>query len=1315
MEKFKGPNYHLWKFKMKTLLKDKGLWDIVEGTRVAPEASLDSGNALKEWRKKEDKAMALIVLALGDEQLMHVQSAGTSAEAWQKLGAVHERKSLANKLYLRRQFLTVKMEEGEKMLDHINKVKVMAQQLEAIGAQVNDEDLVTTVLYSLPQSFDQLIISLEARADDLDMEFLTARLLHEETRRGQKGEDGGVAGKAFNANGIARRQQRGPKKGKCFYCGKEGHFKSDCRKMKAEMGGGGSGGSQANKASSSASSGGFAFMATHKAATREPKSIKWIIDSGASQHMTYSKDQLEDYEEMEMQSVHLADKTVLEAIGKGTATIWTRVGGNNVPCRIKNVWLVPKLERSLLSVTRIVQHGYSVIFTPQSCLITAQNGQHVLKAVDNGGIYLISSGTAQNVALMGSIKEDSHLWHRRLGHLNMDSVKQLTTRGLISASGSLRNQICEVCIDSKITRKPFPLGRATRAQEALGLVHTDVCGPMSVVSIGGASYFTIFIDDWSRATFLYLLKRKSDVLDAFKQFEAWATTTMGKKLKILRSDNGGEYISGAFNSLCLEKGIQRQFTVPYTPQQNGVAERANRTLVEMGKCLLRQANLKKRFWGEAVRTAAYLRNRCPSSALEGGKTPLELFSGQKLDLGHLRTFGCIAYAHLEAQKRDKLDSKAIKCLFIGYSDERKAYRLYNIESGRVLESRDVIFDENTFLDDLGASETSEIIEIDHDHEEDIPELIEDSEDEGDDENDGETTETRSERPQRSQQPQKRRSSLPVPTRSSNRTRNAPREWWKTSGSSGAVAYASMALQNEPRTFKEALESVEAKQWEQAIQDELESLERNNTWELVKLPAGRKPVGCKWVFKKKLGADGTVERFKARLVAKGFSQQPGMDFQDTFAPVAKFSSVRLLLSLAASQNLEIHQMDIKTAFLNGVLEEEIYMEQPEGCIAPGTENLVCRMKKSLYGLKQAPRAWNQRLDASLQRFGFKKCSSDHCMYTWNGTGNTGMVYLLVYVDDLIIATKDLETLQTVKQHLKDQFDVTDMGELKFFLGIQITRNRTERTLQLHQHHHTIRLLNAFGMQDSKPVSTPMEPGLQLVRSTSEPDEQLRTQYQSAVGGLLFIMLATRPDIAAAVGIVSQYMSNPTEQHWSAVKRIFRYLRGSATLGIQLGSSKTPQKLQCYSDSDWARCLDTRRSTTGYLTLLGGPISWQSKKQPTVALSSTEAEYLALGEAVKEVFSMKTLLGELGEAQEGPVDVLEDNQGCIALAKNPVSHARSKHIDIRHHFIRDAVEEGVINLVYCRTDEMLADILTKPLPREQFIKLRTWMGMVEQEIN
>ena len=236
---------------------------------------------------------------------------------------------------------------------------------------------------------------------------------------------------------------------------------------------------------------------------------------------------------------------------------------------------------------------------------------------------------------------------------------------------------------------------------------------------------------------------------------------------------------------------------------------------------------------------------------------------------------------------------------------------------------------------------------------------------------------------------------------------------------------------------------------------------------------------------------------------------------------------------------------------------------------------------------------------------------------------------------------------------------------------------------------------------------MEPGLQLVRSTSEPNEQLRTQYQSAVGGLLFIMLATRPDIAAAVGIVSQYMSNPTEQHWSAVKRIFRYLRGSATLGIQLGSSKTPQKLQCYSDSDWARCLDTRRSTTGYLTLLGGPISWQSKKQPTVALSSTEAEYLALGEAVKEVFLMKSLLGELGEAQEGPVDVLEDNQGCIALAKNPVSHARSKHIDIRHHFIRDAVEEGVINLVYCRTDEMLADILTKPLPREQFIKLRTWM--------
>ena len=797
--------------------------------------------------------------------------------------------------------------------------------------------------------------------------------------------------------------------GECFFCGKEGHFKSECRKLKAELDG--SGGSQANKASSTATGAGFLFMATQH---RIPND--WIIDSGASQHMTFNRDLLDDYEDMATEKVHLADKTVLEAIGKGSVTIWVQLEGRKVSCRFRNVWFVPKLERNLLSVPRITEQGYHVVFLDQSCQVKAGNGQAILRGVKQSGIYLLQHH--QHVAMVGQPQEDSkQLWHQRLGHLNMESIRKLARRGLISdieTSGSKESaqRVCEVCTDGKITRKPFPAGRATRAQEVLGIVHTDVCGPMSVISIGGEQYFTLFIDDWSRATFLYLVKKKSDVLNAFKEFEAWATTFTGRKIKILRSDNGGEYTGTAFKQFCIERGIERQFTVPYTPEQNGVAERSNRTIVEMGRCLLSQAGLEKRFWGPAVRTAAYLRNRCPSAALEDGKTPFELFTGQKLSLEHLRTFGCVAYAHLPAQKRDKLDSKALKCIFIGYSSERKAYRLYHFDSGRILDSRDVVFDENAFWNDQKqletVPETSPVQIIEEDTAEDMPARSMDSDDEEDEEEDAEAP----------QLPQRRKSSLPVPSRTSNRVRTAPGEWWKASSNTGAVAFAVGTMQDEPRSYQEALHCEESKQWEKAIADELASLEKNGTWELVELPPGRKTVGCKWVFKKKLGADGTVERFKARLVAKGFSQQPGLDFQETFAPVAKFSSVRLLLSLAASLDLEIHQLDVKTAFLNGVVEEEIYMEQPEGCIAPGNENLVCRLKKSLYGLKQAPRAWNQHFDGFMQSQGFKRCKSESCIYFCK-TSAGSIIYLLVYVDDLIIATKDIGLMENNKREPSGQ--------------------------------------------------------------------------------------------------------------------------------------------------------------------------------------------------------------------------------------------------------------------------------------------------------
>ena len=551
-----------------------------------------------------------------------------------------------------------------------------------------------------------------------------------------------------------------------------------------------------------------------------------------------------------------------------------------------------------------------------------------------------------------------------------------------------------------------------------------------------------------------------------------------------------------------------------------------------------------------------------------------------------------------------------------------------------------------------------------------------------------------------------------------RTRKPPGAWWRASGDAAfayAVTLGETTIYQEPRTLKQAKSGAEAKQWEAAAQAEMDSLAQNKTWDLVPLPKGRKSVGCKWVFKLKLKADGSVDRYKARLVAKGYSQQEGLDFTETFAPVAKFAAIRAVLALAALEDMEVHQMDVETAFLNGLLQEEIYMDQPEGFIKPGTENLVCKLRKSLHGLKQASRAWNSVIDKFLKEIGALKCAGDHCIYVLEQ--ETSQLIIILYVDDLILATNSQELLDRTKQALSNKFSMKDLGEVHYFLGIQVIRNRKDRAIWLSQRRYVEQILKTYNLDQSKPVATPLQVGdkltkLQEPQSEAEEQEMSAIPYGNAVGSLIYAMLGTRPDIAAAVGVCSQYMANPGLQHWKAVKRILRYLQGTLDLGLKLGGKNATASLKGYSDSDWGGSLDDRKSTTGFVFDFGGPISWQSKKQPTVALSSTEAKYMALTQAAKEAIWLQGLLSELGIKETRPTTILEDNQGCIALAKNPTSHARTKHIDIRHHFIRETLENGQIKLEYCPTTDMVADILTKAIPKDQFEKLRNMLGLHSQ---
>ena len=488
--------------------------------------------------------------------------------------------------------------------------------------------------------------------------------------------------------------------------------------------------------------------------------------------------------------------------------------------------------------------------------------------------------------------------------------------------------------------------------------------------------------------------------------------------------------------------------------------------------------------------------------------------------------------------------------------------------------------------------------------------------------------------------------------------------------------------------------------------EIKSLSRNQVWELSELPSGRKAIGSKWVFKRKLDADGNLDRYKARLVAQGYNQKYGIDYDETFCPVVRFESVRALIALAVKHGLQLHQLDVTTAFLNGELKEEIYMKQPEAFEINENKNLVCKLKRSIYGLKQSSRCWNEALDKHLKELGFKQSQNDPCIYILNSGGETFVI--AVYVDDILLAGKTSKDIQKYIDAIADKFDVTDMGKLHHFVGIKI-KYLPDGKIWIGQPAYVRKVLKKFEMDNCKSVASPVESGTKLIKG--KDGDQLVDQelYQSAVGSLLYLSTKTQPDIAFAVGNVARFSSKPTKFHWTAVKRIMRYLSGTLDHGLlyQNGDSITG-----YSDADWAGDQNDRKSTSGFVFMMSGAaVSWNSKKQTCVALSTAEAEYIALSKAAQESIWLQRLIMDMNEILSSPIIIFEDNQSTITMTKNNQHHGRAKHIDIKYHFIREMVTMNKIELKYCRSDEMIADILTKGMSKIQFEKLRNLIGLID----
>ena len=475
---------------------------------------------------------------------------------------------------------------------------------------------------------------------------------------------------------------------------------------------------------------------------------------------------------------------------------------------------------------------------------------------------------------------------------------------------------------------------------------------------------------------------------------------------------------------------------------------------------------------------------------------------------------------------------------------------------------------------------------------------------------------------------------------------------------------------------------------------MEALQKNNTWKLIPQPEGKKTVGCKWVFSIKYKADGSIDRYKARLVAKGFTQTYDIDYVETFSPVVKLNTVRVLLSLAANLDWPLLQLDVKNAFLHGDLEEKVYMDIPPGFTSSSGTGVVCKLERALYGLKQSPRAWFGRFSSAMRRYGFVQSNADHTLFLKHRQKR--LTALIVYVDDMIITGDDTEEMSKLQEQLSAEFEMKNQGGLKYFLGIEVARS--QKGIFLSQRKYVLDLLSEVGLLECKPVDTPIIQNHGLTEHTDQVPTN-KGRYQRLVGKLICLS-HTRPDIAYAVSVVSQFMHNPSEEHMNAVIRILRYLKSSPGKGLMF-SKNNRLDVEGYTDADWAGSILDRKSTSGYFTFVGGNlVTWRSKKQKVVARSSAEAEFRGMAKGLCELLWLRRLLMEISYGPNMEMNLFCDNKAAIDISQNPIQHDRTKHVEIDRHFIKQNLEEKIIRFVFVKSENQLADILTKAVSSRIF---------------
>lgn len=1334
---FNGDNYGNWRFRMEVLLDEKNLMEFVreDVTSKLQAETTGESETQKKTRLEANQKLSqrdkfckrLIISSISDTHLEYCKGKDTSYELWQSLESVFERKGVACQLRVRKNLLILKHNPHSETLEkHFLNFDRLVRDLKAAGGNMEEMDIICHLLLTMPVDYNMVVTAIETLStDNLTLAFVKGRLLDEETKRSVKKPRNDSSASFYTSKphyyDKAKMQpskkfnQLQSSKYKCHNCGGSGHFRKDCpspkvqRPIKADI---------ACSAETSdeefPSDGPYVFLtstAQSVACCVSTLKFEWWLDSGASEHMVSKSDYVQNIEKITPIKIQVAKSGVsLTANEKGKIILYNSEGKS---ITFTDVLIVPGLHVNLLSVQKLESKGLTIVFKNGAATIFKSDNV-VATALRTNKLYkLVLSTSKSETATLST--ESQELWHMRYGHIGNSNLQKLGS--LVDGfREEVPKSLCEPCVEGKSRKLPHNETRK-RATRPLELVHSDIFGPVTPESYDGKRYVLTFIDDFTHFTAAYPIEKKSEAFHYFKIYEAMATAHFQNKICRFRCDRGGEYVSSNLKSYFQEKGIQIEYTIAYTPEQNGVAERMNRTIVEKARCMLLSSGLSKSLWSEAVKTAVYLINRSPTSALEQA-VPATLWYGHRPDISKIRIFGSIVYLHKPKQiSKGKFDNKSRKLFLVGYCPN--GYRLWCPINQEIVEGRDVLFDETSMykkktmvdvnINDISGSSDSMTIQEestssggDSDQNNEVSENIDStqSQDNFDKENSDASNQE---------------------LRRGTRERKPPQhlhdyEVYNDEDSDGNLALFNEVSRCEyalniaseidvPNSIADLKDREDSNKWMQAVEEELDALKENDTWTVTKLPAGKKAINSKWVFRVKPDANGNVDKYKARLVVKGCSQKEGIDYSETYAPVASLVTVRTLLAFINQHGLLAEQLDVKNAFLHGSIKEEIYIKVPDGLKIEQTckEPMVCKLNKSLYGLKQAPMEWNSRFDTFIQAKDFKQTLSDKCLYINNTCGTI----LLLYVDDIILTGSSQETLNKWKSTLKSEFKMSDLGPLNLFLGIKI--DRTKDGMYLTQSQYILNILKRFGMENCNAASTPLE---------LDPSQEVNGEcilgikpYRELIGCLSYLSLTTRPDISVAVNFYSRFQSNATNTQWIGLKRILRYLKGTMEVGLFFKQKSDVPTLVGYADADFAgKTTVDKKSTSGYLfELYGNIVLWTTKKQTAVAQSSTEAEYVSLGTAVMSLIWLRRLILELGGVIKGSVRIYEDNQSTIHCLKR-WEEKRLRHVDTKYHIVKDMYKKGIIDVIYIPSSNQKADVLTKPLGGSKFKIMCKNIGLV-----